>query len=140
MARSKVTITSPKGLELLKKSFDELTDNVGLAVEKQARETAPRSEYGNDNHYMDNINYYSKSKTVIAEMEYSADIEYGTKPHEIQAKTAKALHFKKDGKDVFVKKVQHPGTKPNPVMRNAAKAVQEQVNEIWEKTLKSNGL
>ncbi len=34
-----------------------------------------------------------------------------TSPHEIVAKNAQALHFVMGGKDVFVRKVNHPGSK-----------------------------
>lgn len=45
-------------------------------------------------------------------------VEFGTPPHIIRAKNAKALHFKVDGEDVFAKTVHHPGTRPNPFIRN----------------------
>lgn len=44
-------------------------------------------------------------------------IEYGTPPHEITPKDKKALHWK--GADHPVKKVMHPGTRPNPIVRSA---------------------
>lgn len=47
-------------------------------------------------------------------MEY---IEFGTPPHEIRPKDKKALYW--EGAEHPVKRVKHPGTRPNPVMRNA---------------------
>ncbi len=44
-------------------------------------------------------------------------IEYGTPPHEITPKTKKALHW--EGADHPVKKVMHPGTRANPIVRSA---------------------
>ena len=142
MAKTKVEIKTPD-FDKWKNAVEELTDKVGEAVELHARATAPRSEYGNDNHYMDNINYYRQSDTqgvVIAEMSYSAAIEYGTAAHEIKPVTAQALHFKQNGKDVFYKKVYHKGTKPNPVMRNAAAQTQKEIPQIWQQVQKENGL
>ncbi len=43
-------------------------------------------------------------------VEYAEDVELGTKPHKITPVKKKALKFKIDGKDVFAKSVQHPGT------------------------------
>ena len=45
-------------------------------------------------------------------------IEHGTPPHIIEAKNAKALHWKSGGEDRFAKKVNHPGTPPFPFIRN----------------------
>lgn len=126
---------------LAQKAVDELTIKVGVEVKKVAKETAPRSEgEANAAHYKDRIVFYPEQSAVIAEQSYSAYIEYGTQPHEIRPKTAQALHFKKNGKDIFTKKVNHPGTKPNPVMRNAAKTVQKEIPVLWKQALRDNGL
>lgn len=140
MAKTKVEIKTPD-FDKWKLAVQELTDKVGLAIEQQARATAPRSQgETNSAHYMDRINYYPDSKTVIAEQSYSAAIEYGTAAHEIKPVTAQALHFKQNGKDVFYKKVYHKGTKPNPVMRNAAAQTQKEIPQIWQEVQRENGL
>ena len=41
-------------------------------------------------------------------------LEEGTRPHEIRATNAQALHFTIMGKDVFAKSVLHPGTIAQP--------------------------
>ncbi len=48
---------------------------------------------------------------------YAKFVHFGTKPHMIKVKKAKAL-ANKNGK-VFGKKVNHPGTKANPYLKNA---------------------
>lgn len=58
---------------------------------------------------------------------YGADVEYGTAPHVITPRTAKALYW--PGAEHPVKRVQHPGTAPQPYMipsftRHAEKAGQ----------------
>ena len=45
---------------------------------------------------------------------YRPFVTGGTRPHEIRPVTAKALRFNVGGRVVFAKKVNHPGTKPNP--------------------------
>lgn len=46
-------------------------------------------------------------------------VEFGTAPHIIEVKNAEALHWKSGGEDHFAKRVHHPGTRPNPFIRNA---------------------
>lgn len=53
-----------------------------------------------------------------------ADIHHnGSKPHEIVPRNGRFLVFywPKVGKVVFVQRVQHPGTKPNPFLVDAAR-------------------
>ena len=49
------------------------------------------------------------SVLLIVGKPYARFLEYGTKPHSIEATNAKALAFKVGGKTVFAKRVQHPG-------------------------------
>lgn len=58
------------------------------------------------------------NKIKVYIVDYAIFVEYGTQPHIIRPKNAKALKFKKDNKTVFAKEVHHPGTKANPFMRN----------------------
>lgn len=134
MARTKVTTKQPD-FSKWKSAIQDLTVKTGLKIEKTAKETAP-VDTGN---YRSEINY-DGANSVIASANYSADIEYGTGAHIIEPVTAKALHFKKDGKEVFTKLVHHPGTRPNPVMRNAAAKVQKEIPQIWQEVQRENGL
>lgn len=113
-----------------------LTVEAGTAVQKTAIQNAPRKTRV----YLNSINY-DGDKTITANARYSAAIEYGTKSHPIKVKNKQYLHFiGKDGKDVFKKEVLHPGTKPNPVMRMAARTVQKQIPELWENAQRKAGL
>ena len=49
-------------------------------------------------------------------------LESGTKPHVILPKTGNLLRFVMAGQVIFARKVNHPGTQPRPVMKNAAAA------------------
>lgn len=54
---------------------------------------------------------------------YAAAVEYGTKPHVIRPKRAKQLSFKSEGATgwwLHFKKVNHPGTKGQYVVRTSA--------------------
>lgn len=60
---------------------------------------------------------------------YGIDVEFGTVPHVIRAKTGKALKFKIGSKDIFAKSVRHPGTTAQPFFRPAL----DQVKNVWVK-------
>ena len=55
---------------------------------------------------------------VIWMVDYGKFVEFGTPPHIIEPDSKKALKFKIEGKELIRKKVKHPGTRPNPFIRN----------------------
>lgn len=114
----KVDFTDPNFDVKFAQFEEELRWQIGAYIEAEAKKNAP-VDSGN---YRNNINFDGK-KTITAGASYSAAIEYGTQPHSIEARTAEALHFVINGQEIFAKKVNHPGTKPNPVMRNAARTI-----------------
>lgn len=56
---------------------------------------------------------------IIGMVGYGKFVEFGTPPHVIIPTEKKALKFKAGGEEIIVKKVQHPGTRPNPFVRTA---------------------
>lgn len=118
---------------VLKNATTQTLQEAGFKVEDEAKKNAPVGS----GYYRNNIGFDGKNK-VIANADYSAALEYGSKPHIIEPKTAKALHFKSDGQDVFAKRVKHPGTKPLAIMRNAALKVQKQVGGMFQKNFKND--
>lgn len=54
----------------------------------------------------------------IIMVDYGKYVEFGTPPHVIKPKSKKALKFKGPKGDVIVRKVNHPGTRPNPFIRS----------------------
>lgn len=62
----------------------------------------------------------SVSADLIVGARYASFVSDGTKPHLIQARRARYLHFFVGGREVFTKRVRHPGTKPNDFWRNVA--------------------
>lgn len=63
---------------------------------------------------------------------YGADVEYGSRPHEIRARNVKALHWidPETGLDVFRRRVMHPGTAPQPYMRPAFAAATRHWDQV----------
>lgn len=126
---SKVKFDIPNYSFMLLDANEKTVQEVGDNIVQYAKESAP----SRDNYYANNIKFDGKNE-VVANADYSAHIEYGTKPHVIKPQSAKYLHFKgKDGKDVFAKIVNHPGTRPQPIMRNAAMKVQKDIGGIFTK-------
>lgn len=56
---------------------------------------------------------------VYVQAEYGLPVETGTRPHVILPKKRKMLAFKINGKMVFARKVNHPGSRPYPYMEPA---------------------
>ena len=74
----------------------------------------------------------SDTKAVVfAEAEYVPFVEFGTKPHVIRPKDRKALFFVKNGKKIFAKKVNHPGSKPYPFFYVDLEKRAEKVKEAF---------
>ena len=130
---TKISFDLPDFSLVVKNATASTLQEAGFKVEEEAKKTAPVDS----GYYRNNIGFDGKNR-VIANADYSADLEYGTKPHVIEPKTASALHFKSAGKDVFTKRVKHPGTKPLAIMRNAALKVQKQVGGIFQKNFKND--
>lgn len=65
---------------------------------------------------------------------YGHFVREGTKPHEIRPRPGGTLAFEIDGRVVFAKVVQHPGTAPNPyherVWNRLSPRAQDILNEV----------
>jgi hypothetical protein len=60
---------------------------------------------------------------VTVKVPYAAPVHEGARPHVIRPRFARALRFEMDGRTVFAAKVNHPGNRPNPFLRNAVHRV-----------------
>lgn len=59
--------------------------------------------------------------------DYGKMVEFGTVPHIIRPVNKKALKFKSGKEVVFAKEVHHPGTRPNPFIRNTLQTKLQQI-------------
>jgi hypothetical protein len=134
---TKISFNLPDYSLVLKNATTATLDEAGSAIQDEVQKFDGFKNV-KENEYKRKVMYYPDKKQVIANADYSAALEYGTKPHVIEPKSAKFLHFKKDGKDVFAKIVHHPGTKPLAIMRNAALKVQKQVGGMFINNFKNN--
>ncbi|CUU87706.1 phage protein%2C HK97 gp10 family [Campylobacter hyointestinalis subsp. hyointestinalis] len=99
--------------------FKKFLFRVGSEVANEAKKIAPYKT-GNLKKDIQVISVNDKSVTIgnTKLAPYAKFVYFGTKPHIIKVKKAKALANKKSGL-VFGKKVNHPGTKANPYLKNA---------------------
>jgi len=57
--------------------------------------------------------------SVTSAAPYSAPVHEGARPHVIRPRFARALRFEIDGRVVFARRVNHPGQRAQPYLRNA---------------------
>lgn len=141
MARTKVTTKNPD-FSKWKNAVEDLRIRAGLKIEEIAKESAP-VDTGN---YRSQITYDGANE-VVAQIKYSAAIEYGFDNYPEYVKEHQRTITKAFGKPITPKTVTIKGhirtmnnRKPNPVMRNAAKETQKQIPQIWQEVQKANGL
>ena len=60
---------------------------------------------------------------ISTNIEYAPHVEFGTRPHVIRARNAKALRFRWHGRIVYFKQVNHPGTAAKSFLRRALREV-----------------
>lgn len=103
-----------------------LLESVALRLVNTMKRRAP----ADTGHLRASINYniVTDSEAEFSMLDYGRYVEYGTPPHIIEPKNREALAFEpgkkarlesggKKGATVFAKKVNHPGTRPQPFIR-----------------------
>lgn len=110
--------------EQMKERFALALAGVGNDFVNVLKKTAP-TDTGN---LRNSIKYKVKGKVLEIRMpHYAVYVEYGTPPHIIRPKTAKALAWKGGNGMSFAKVVHHPGTQPQPFIRNAIRTQLKQI-------------
>lgn len=66
---------------------------------------------------------WSLASGVTSGADYSAPVHEGARPHVIRPVNARALRFMMGERVVFAMRVNHPGNRPNPYLRNAVHRV-----------------
>lgn len=106
-------------------------DTIGFLLAQEFAKGAP-VDTGN---LRNSIRHEVRNGEVVILMSiHGLYVEYGTRPHVILPKNAKALSFKINGETVVTKKVNHPGTDPSPFVRpvlyNKFQSIAEKAKEI----------
>lgn len=109
-------------VEAKKMTWKEFLNRWSLAVEGIANdfmnvlvETVP-VDTGNLKNQID-VKIEPSGEAIISMPYYGYYVEFGTPPHTIRAKNKKYLYW--EGADHPIKEVHHPGTRPQPFIRNA---------------------
>jgi hypothetical protein len=117
-AIAKISALPPAVRNNLRQLLPSIVTTLGLSVEdKLSSELKSRSRLHVKKQMVENPLSISGVVGITADPGPSMLpewLEYGTRPHMIEAKNAKALHFHWDllGQDVFFKRVHHPGMGP----------------------------
>lgn len=102
--------------------LDKAGDRIALRIENELKLEAPvnkDTEAKNRGDLRRSIVVkYEKGEIIISASDIINYVIYGTNPHEITPKNKNALAFKVGGKAIVVKKVMHPGTRPNPFIQD----------------------
>lgn len=70
----------------------------------------------------------------MSQAPYAGYVEFGTKPHEIRPKEAKALRFQMGNKTVYARVVHHPGTQPAYFVARAFQQWQDSLGPLAAQT------
>ena len=108
---------------------DELTKTFGFMIAQEFMKAAPK----NTGTLARSFPGTMKAENDVISFNlpnYFPHVEFGTLPHIIRPKNKKALFWK--GAEHPMKLVHHPGTKPNPFVRNT---INTKTEEILRKSL-----
>jgi len=62
---------------------------------------------------------------------YAPYVEFGTRPHIIRPRRARALRFEMEGRTVFAMYVRHPGFRGRFFVRRSIKAVMREIPDLF---------
>jgi len=82
------------------------------------------------------VTKHGDTYVVAPTVPYAVYVERGTRPHEIVARRARALHFVWRGAPVFFRRVMHPGTQPNPFIARTCEKVRNIAADMMAATFK----
>ena len=107
-----------------------LADKVGEFAFREMKWRAPK---GKTRQLWKSINKRAQGLEVkiTPRAPHAIFVEEGTVPHEILPVNAQALRFEMHGKIIFAKRVSHPGTAPQPFVRETADATRARIPQFW---------
>jgi hypothetical protein len=81
------------------------------------------------------LDYHPISVSIYPTVNYALPVHEGTKAHIILPVRASVLAFKKNGKMVFVKRVNHPGSKANKFVERTVQRTENGINNLFQRAL-----
>lgn len=102
--------------------FKNVVRDTAEDISKEAKNNINRNSYKTGvlkRSVITSFNKQGQEATIQATAKHAPYVEYSTRAHTIRPKNKKVLAFNGGNKMVFVKKVNHPGTKAKPFMEPA---------------------
>lgn len=108
-----------------------------LTVEREAKRLAPVNKGTGGGNLRQSIRSSSNgmSGSVEVGVKYAVPVHEGTRPHTIIAKKAKVLANTRTGQ-FFGKRVNHPGTRAQPFLREAVENNADKINNYFSEAVK----
>ena len=136
-----ITVNGQNKLRILAEQFpDALSEAVDtlktITVNAVVSRTPRRTGYMASTVQVDELSEYSF--TVGPTAPYSLDVVYGTKPHPIVGKPILSWTDPTSGNRVFARNVSHPGTSPNPFLKQARDDVSETAQLLMEQSIRDS--
>ncbi|MFO8022486.1 MAG: HK97 gp10 family phage protein [Perlabentimonas sp.] len=118
-----------------KKEFAHRVEQSTYATQKMAQRNAPVDQ--GDLRQKIESKVSDMTGEVVSKANYSAAVEYGTKPHKIRVKNKKVLASNAKGKwNFYGKEVDHPGTQGQPFLFPAWNKAQKDLLKGLRKVFK----
>jgi len=115
------------------KGISRAVEQSVFLVEGEAKRLAPVNKQTGGGNLRQSIKASMKT-SYVGEVDvgakYAAAVHEGTRPHVIEARNKKVLANRRQGQ-FFGKKVNHPGTKAQPFLREAAEKSALRINEFF---------
>lgn len=83
--------------------------------------------------------FFQLAGRITTDKDYIKHVELGTKPHEILPRFASALRFEIGGRTIFAKRVQHPGTRPQRIVRRTVRFIKQKIPQVTKNRMRAVG-
>lgn len=105
------------------------------ATRDQVRRDAPRGESGDLGRSWRLVEINELTYQLVSDAPHAPFVSEGTRSHVIEARGS-VLAFEIAGQEVFARRVEHPGTEPNPYVENAFAAMEGRRDQFVSRALR----
>jgi len=120
--------------ERWERAIDSILQELATATLSQFRKIAPvRTGYLRASAY---IVERRRGYIMRVDAPYAAAVEFGSRPHVIMPRRARALRFYIGGREVFARYVRHPGTRATYVVRRSLEFAFRQLRNIVRQVMR----
>lgn len=133
-----------ENLKELQDAFKKAPDKVGKELEKATKEAGKdilsieKEEVPVKTATLKRsitLSYRPISVSIYPTVKYALPVHEGSRPHVILPVRKQVLAFKKNGKMVFARRVNHPGSKGNKFVERTVSRAQGGVSKLFERAL-----